>query len=193
MSEPPYPLRFRPPLSGPQARGADHRVGALRQARPHPLRADLSHLGCGPERPVALHGLRGPGPRLVGPPGLRGHQPRPARHLILAGARLLSLARRGAGLLRPDRVGGDATLVDGQSRSLRGLLPRLDSMVRRGARAAASGGHQSLGGLVGHLPRSRPAWRYSRDLFLALPAQPLGPLRHRGGGSGRRRRGTSVV
>ena len=78
-------------------------------------------------------------------------------------------------------VGGDATLVDGPGRSPRGLLSRLDPMVRRSTRAAASGGHQSLGGLVGHLPRSRPARRYSRDLFLALPAQPLGPLRHRGG------------
>ena len=185
------PCRCIPPARRATGRAAD-RLGSIRQARSHPLQRQLSQRRRARRAHLRIHRLRGAERAGLGPARLCHRQCRPARYLVLARPRQLSLAAGGRGLLRRHRMGRDAALEQRQGRAVRRLLPDLVAVARGRTEAAASGGHQSLGGLERHLSRGGAPRRYSRDLVLALSADALGPFDDGGRGAVAGKRGAPV-
>ena len=118
---------------------------------------DSSRHPGGEAEPADELGNRQPG--MVGAEWLRCRAGRRARQREVSRPMRAVVARGGDRLLRRDRMGGGATLVLGQGRTLRHILFRHQPVVRRQSAAAVIESHHTLGGFCRSLPRRPVPWR----------------------------------
>ena len=143
--------------------------------------ADLSG-----DRPGPIHrtvpALGGAGSRALGAGRLRDRGRRHARQRQVAGLSRSAPAAREPGLLRADRMGRHAALVERQGRAARHFLSRHQPVEGRRAAAAAPRCDLPVGGALGSLPRRQPSRRHLQQLLhhrLVAAAGAVEPARQR--------------